>query len=120
MLQAFELEHGVFEGLLSGCNAVFGSGFELDALVLEERVVELQRAATMKISDACRKWSMSAMRRSMAGKPVTHSLNLMGVEVNADINERLRKAVFFRCPAAAREFQAKYFAWCAVVCTPAL
>jgi len=41
--EAFEL--GVFEGLLGGGDAVAGPGFELVTLLLEELVVELQRAA---------------------------------------------------------------------------
>ena len=40
-----ELELGVFEGLLGRGDAVFGPGFELIALLLEELVVELQGAA---------------------------------------------------------------------------
>ena len=43
--QALELELGVFEGLLGGGDAIFGPGFELVALLLEELVVELQRTA---------------------------------------------------------------------------
>jgi len=43
--ETLELELGVFKGLLGRGNAVLGPGFELVAFLLEELVVELQRAA---------------------------------------------------------------------------